>query len=43
MACLIGVDQTNKQVLPILTSLLDDDNSKIEVKENVTSGLLKIA
>jgi hypothetical protein len=43
MACIIGADQTTKKVLPILTTLLDDDNSKIEVKENVTSGLLKIA
>jgi hypothetical protein len=43
LACKIGSDQTTKKVLPILTTLLDDDNSNIEVKENVTTGLLKIA
>lgn len=41
MATILGKEQTNKQILPILIELLKDENS--EVKLNSINGIVKIA
>jgi len=41
MATILGKEQTNKEILPILLELLKDENA--EVKLNSINGIVKIA
>jgi len=41
MAQIIGKDQTNMKILPVLLELLKDENA--EVKLNSINGIVKIA